>query len=390
MADVFISYKREDRAAAQRLAAALEQLGFEIWWDFDLLSGERYRKVIRTVIDQCKAAIVLWSERAIESDFVMDEAQHAKNQGKLCPARIDNVDLPFGFGSIHTDDLRDWEGELSHPGFQALVRAIETRVGRKGRLGAQQSPASQTAAAELDAFKTAQLAGNASALRAFLDAHPRGAFAGFVRGQLQTMGADGPSTPKPETPPRSQSPAPVASSSVPPGAKPSSAIWLVAAGAAVTAALTALVFALLAEPTNMPQTDAENASAQTPLLQTAETSTEPFAQTSAPSASQPAQSSPAFDMPVAPSSPEADILGVWREIERAGDSWGCTSYHRFTRVGSQIRWDAGDDGVEWREEQTETFSVRGQRVDVGRIAVEARGDRATIYSAGNAVCDLQR
>ena len=191
MADIFISYKREDRPAAERLSIALEQLGFDVWWDFELLSGERYRDVIRAVIDQCKASIVLWSVRAVESDFVMDEATYSKARGKLCPARIDSVELPFGFGQIQTDDLTDWDGELSHSGFSSLVRAIEARVGRKGKLGAApRTPQSQALTSELEAFKAAQIANNPSALRTFLRDHPRGAFASFVRGQLQTMGAE--------------------------------------------------------------------------------------------------------------------------------------------------------------------------------------------------------
>jgi hypothetical protein len=188
MADVFISYKREERPFAERLSIVLEQLGFEVWWDFDLLSGDRYRKVIRAVIDECRVAVVLWSNRAVESDFVMDEAEYAKAQGKLCPVRIDDVALPFGFGSLHTDDLTGWDSELFHPQFQSLVRAIELKVGRKGRLGADpRTSESQAAAAEMEAFKAAQMAGNPSALRAFLNMHPRGAFAGFVRRQVEEM-----------------------------------------------------------------------------------------------------------------------------------------------------------------------------------------------------------
>ena len=191
MADVFISYKREERPFAERLSIVLEQLGFEVWWDFDLLSGDRYRKVIRAVIDECHVAVVLWSNRSVESDFVMDEAEYAKAQGKLCPVRIDNVDIPFGFGSLHTDDLTGWDSELFHPQFQSLVRAIELKVGRKGRLGADpRTSESQAAAAEMEAFKAAQMAGNPSALRAFLNMHPRGAFAGFVRRQVEDMEAD--------------------------------------------------------------------------------------------------------------------------------------------------------------------------------------------------------
>ena len=150
MADVFISYKREDRGTAQRLADALEQLGFDVWWDLDLLAGDEYRNVIRAVIDQCSAAIVLWSTRSIESDFVMDEASHAKRKGKLCPALIDNVDLPFGFGQTHADDLTGWSGELTHAGFQALVRSLETRIGRKARLGAARRSDCRIAAAKGD------------------------------------------------------------------------------------------------------------------------------------------------------------------------------------------------------------------------------------------------
>ena len=188
MADIFISYKREERHFAEQLSIVLEQLGFEVWWDFDLLSGDRYRSVIRAVIDECKAAIVLWSTLAVDSDFVMDEAEYAKAQGKLCPVRIDDVPLPFGFGSLHADDLTGWDSELFHPQFQSLVRGIEAKVGKKGKLGGlQQTGELQAASAEMEAFKAAQIAANPSSLRAFLNMHPRGAFAGFVRRQLEEM-----------------------------------------------------------------------------------------------------------------------------------------------------------------------------------------------------------
>ena len=188
MADIFISYKREDRPIAQRLADVLKQLGFDVWWDLELLAGDKYRQVIREVIDHCSVAIVLWSAQSVESDFVVDEASHAKTKGKLCPARIEQVELPFGFGQTHTDDLISWEGELNHPGFKGLVGAIEERVKRKAKLGALvQTAQSQAMAAELESFKAAQVAGNVWALKSFLKEHPRGAFAAFVRGQIEIM-----------------------------------------------------------------------------------------------------------------------------------------------------------------------------------------------------------
>ena len=188
MADVFISYKREDRPAAERLAGALRQLGFEVWWDLDLLSGDSFRNVIRAVIDQCKAAVVVWSRASVDSAFVLDEANYALRLGRLCTVRIDGVELPFGFGQVHVDDLADWAGELSHAGFQSLVKAIEERVGRRAKLGTDAYPAErQTAAAELEAFKAAQLAASTGALRTFVENFPNGAFASFVRDQIESM-----------------------------------------------------------------------------------------------------------------------------------------------------------------------------------------------------------
>lgn len=208
MADVFISYRRDDRAMVERLSSALRQLGFEVWWDFELLSGDSFRKVIRAVIDQCAVAVVLWSRRSTESSFVLDEANYAQRLGKLCPVRIDDVELPLGFGQLHAIDLSGWEGELSHPGFERLVKALEGRVGRRVRLGASEQPGRQTEAAELEAFKAAELGGSISALRSFTASFPNSVFAAFIRDQIESIEAERRSmrgtvarSERPETPP---------------------------------------------------------------------------------------------------------------------------------------------------------------------------------------------
>ncbi|MEL6258205.1 MAG: toll/interleukin-1 receptor domain-containing protein, partial [Pseudomonadota bacterium] len=122
MADVFISYKREDRETAEKLSRALTAMGFSVWWDFELLSGENYRHVIRAVIDQAAACIVLWSPKAVESRFVVDEATHADKTDKLLPAFIAPCEPPFGFGGLHGEDLTTWSGAFTHPGFTALLK----------------------------------------------------------------------------------------------------------------------------------------------------------------------------------------------------------------------------------------------------------------------------
>jgi hypothetical protein len=58
MADVFVSYKREDQAAIEPLVHLLETKGFSIWWDPSIVPGERFASVIRDALNNAKCVIV--------------------------------------------------------------------------------------------------------------------------------------------------------------------------------------------------------------------------------------------------------------------------------------------------------------------------------------------
>jgi formylglycine-generating enzyme required for sulfatase activity len=130
--DVFISYKKERREHAQRLAAVLEAYGFETWWDYGLLvDAGSYDVQIETKLSAAKAVIVLWCSGARASDFVKDEARRAKNAGKLAPALIEaGVEPPVGFGMNEMAFLLDWTGDPDVPGVGRLVDAVERLVAR--------------------------------------------------------------------------------------------------------------------------------------------------------------------------------------------------------------------------------------------------------------------
>ncbi len=65
MADIFISYAREDREWVEKLATQLVTEGFTVWWDWDLLVGKRYRETIETELQTARAT--WWSGRSIPS-----------------------------------------------------------------------------------------------------------------------------------------------------------------------------------------------------------------------------------------------------------------------------------------------------------------------------------
>lgn len=129
MADVFISYKREEREKAKALAEAIVRRGYSVWWDVDLLPGDRFAKEIDAVIAKAKAAVVLWSKAAIESDWVIAEATEAKKRKILVPALIEAVDPPLYFRADHAVDLSNWNGDPDSALLDPIIAAVEKRAG---------------------------------------------------------------------------------------------------------------------------------------------------------------------------------------------------------------------------------------------------------------------
>src|SRR5262245_35114017 len=105
MADIFISYERSDQARAQRVAEALEQQGWSVWWDRKLLAGDLFDKTIQQSLDAAKCVIVLWSNTSVSSSWVKDEASEGARRGILVPMLIDEVAIPLGFRQLHTAHL---------------------------------------------------------------------------------------------------------------------------------------------------------------------------------------------------------------------------------------------------------------------------------------------
>ena len=127
--DVFISYAHEDRPLARQLAEALEAGQLTVWWDRDLAAGSEFAREIESRLQQARVAIGLWSGQSVRSAFVRDECSRALRAGKLVPVRIENVELPLGFGQSHTLDLLDWDGDADDEAFRQLLQEVRQRKG---------------------------------------------------------------------------------------------------------------------------------------------------------------------------------------------------------------------------------------------------------------------
>lgn len=136
MADVFISYAREDARKAEMLAEALTAEGLTVWWDHDLVGGDNYRELITDTINAASCVIVIWSEPSVASPFVKDEASRAHDRGVLLPVAIGDTQPPVGFGELQTLRFKRWAETTAE--WESLVRTVHARLRAAGVTTARQ------------------------------------------------------------------------------------------------------------------------------------------------------------------------------------------------------------------------------------------------------------
>jgi TolB-like protein len=124
MADIFLSYSREDQGIARRFAEGLSREGFSVWWDQSLNAGEDFDRVTEQALAEARAVVVLWSRRAVDSRWVRAEATEAKANNRLVPVMIEPCKRPILFELIHTADLVGWQGEDQDPRWRSLVDGL--------------------------------------------------------------------------------------------------------------------------------------------------------------------------------------------------------------------------------------------------------------------------
>jgi len=141
-ATLFLSYARADEAFARKVASALEQAGYTIWWDALIEGGAAFGRSIAEALESADAVLVLWSKTSIDSDWVKDEAAQGRDRHRLIPLAIDGTPPPLGFRQYQTIDLSHWNGRRTAPQFASLERAVAAALGQK--------PAAQAAQAGVD------------------------------------------------------------------------------------------------------------------------------------------------------------------------------------------------------------------------------------------------
>jgi hypothetical protein len=126
--DVFISYGRADLQEVRMIAEGLEREGVSVALDVAIPPGVSFTRYLQDVLKNSRLALVVWSESAAESDWVVSEAEYARVRRRLVSCRVDHCLLSPPFNSFQTADLSRWRGDPSAEEWRQVVDLISFRV----------------------------------------------------------------------------------------------------------------------------------------------------------------------------------------------------------------------------------------------------------------------
>jgi uncharacterized surface protein with fasciclin (FAS1) repeats len=183
VADIFISYKREDRARIAPLARALEARGFTVWWDLELVPSQKFERQIKRELDAARCVIVVWTVRSIgedgmyASEWIQIEANSGDQRGILLPVQLDADRIHWRHGQNQFAALHDWTGDDAAVGLQDLLKGVEIHAGPRVR------PQDM----ELLAWQSAERTETADGFQRFLDVYSQSRFADIARGRIAEL-----------------------------------------------------------------------------------------------------------------------------------------------------------------------------------------------------------
>ena len=144
MSTIFLSYAREDKACAERLARVLEQARHEVWWDRHIGTGREFSAEIEAALEKAEIVLVVWSKERRQNRLgFATKQQLAATAAGSSPVLIDGRQPPIGFRQFQALDLTGWKGRDKESRTKELIDAVAARLSgtaapfrrAKGRFG---------------------------------------------------------------------------------------------------------------------------------------------------------------------------------------------------------------------------------------------------------------
>jgi TIR domain len=140
MADLFVSYSREDKARAEEIVRLLEDYGWDVFWDQETRAGTLWPKVLEEELIKARCLVALWTTTSVASRWVRIEAYEALQNEKLVPVLLDKVRPPLEFRQTQTFDLIGWNGDRQDPRLAHLLADLTALAKAPGSHGGTARP----------------------------------------------------------------------------------------------------------------------------------------------------------------------------------------------------------------------------------------------------------
>ena len=130
MRQVFISYSSKDQPQAEAVRNVIEQNGISCWMaPRDIPGGSNYTKEIPTAIRECQAFVLMLSQNAQNSHWVLKELDSAVNEGKIIlPFQLEDITLTDEFNFLLTGAQRYDAYQKKSEAMQLLISRIKAII----------------------------------------------------------------------------------------------------------------------------------------------------------------------------------------------------------------------------------------------------------------------
>ena len=125
---VFLSYANEDRKRIALIRELLVYGDIPCWWDQDIEPGRNWAEEIQSRIGSASIILTFWTQNSVVSNAVKEEARKGQTARKLVHAKLDQSELPYGFGETQYCDLSNWKADPTDKQFLGLVQVLNDRL----------------------------------------------------------------------------------------------------------------------------------------------------------------------------------------------------------------------------------------------------------------------
>lgn len=131
MPDICIFYSEPDRKKVESLASILTDMGWTVWWDKKIKSGD-WPFEIEKNIKTSRCVIPIWNSHAArENSITFAEAQKSKDLHiPMVTLVSENIELPLPFNTAHiTADIGEWDCNSGADCISKVIESLESVLG---------------------------------------------------------------------------------------------------------------------------------------------------------------------------------------------------------------------------------------------------------------------